>query len=402
MEIKTFRAATLQEALQQIRESMGADACVLATRELRKSRLGLFSSTLIEVEASCESPVDGGFQTMDRLPQQTTLGDTDSSHPKLNTPLANTHTTTSEDEAMAPESHLGGGRSWRASTPAGDPQAETSGLGSTLTSAMVQVLSSMLKAGIEPRLAKSLMTESCESLTDAQCHQEQFIRTRLHAVVTDRLHTRAEPQMIKGTQRVIALVGSTGVGKTTTLAKLASAYRLESGCQVGLLTVDTYRFGAVDQLLQYAEAMSAPLEVVSSPDQIAGALERLQFCEVVLLDTAGRSPTDTEHVSRLAESLSAVRPEAVHLVISATSSQSHLNASLDRFADINPTSLIVTKLDEADSLGQCLGFLCDCGLPISYLAHGQRVPQDIVSPTANQLTEMVLSPAANISTSTFA
>ena len=198
----------------------------------------------------------------------------------------------------------------------------------------------------------------------------QVLRSMLPCVVEG-----AEPT--PGTKRRIALVGPTGVGKTTTLAKLAASLRLERGCTVGLLAADTYRIGAVEQLRSYARMLDIPLRVIRTPDDVAPALEALDDCDVVLIDTPGRSQRDKQNISGLQELLAAFAPDETHLALSAAAAPKVLREGLAAFGGIGADTLLFTKLDEAASLGPLLAIGRDAGRPIGWVTTGQGVPDDL-------------------------
>ena len=204
----------------------------------------------------------------------------------------------------------------------------------------------------------------------AQDAMLQVLRSMLPCVVEG-----AEPS--PGTKRRIALVGPTGVGKTTTLAKLAASLRLERGCSVGLLAADTYRIGAVEQLRSYARMLEIPLRVIRSADDVAPALEALDHCDVVLIDTPGRSQRDKQNIGELQELLAAFAPDETHLALSAAAAPKVLREGLSAFGGIGADTLLFTKLDEAASLGPLLAIGRDAGRPIGWVTTGQGVPDDL-------------------------
>ncbi|MEZ6136057.1 MAG: hypothetical protein R3C53_14240 [Pirellulaceae bacterium] len=260
---------------------------------------------------------------------------------------------------------------------------------------MFDLLSGMLTAGIEPQTAKALLEDARVRCGDEGCNQPWLLQSTLSHLLARQLRCAPALELSSDEQKVVALVGPTGVGKTTTLAKIAAGFRYEHGSQIGLITLDTFRLGAVDQLLQYAELISAPLEVVSSPAHVTGALQRLRECDLVLLDTAGRAPKDAEQLSILADFLHAADPDAVHLVCSATSSKAHVCDTIAQFSALQPTSLAITKLDEAVEFGQWLDVLRNGHLPISYLTAGQHVPQDIAVASSAKLASLLLGLAVH-------
>lgn len=213
---------------------------------------------------------------------------------------------------------------------------------------------------------------------------EQTIRTRSesllnidHSAATDR-------------PRVIALVGPTGVGKTTTVAKLAATYKLRHNKKVGLITSDTYRIAAVEQLKTYAGIIGLPLEVANTPDEMRAAIEKLGSCDLIVVDTAGRSQNDQRRIEELAEFAAAAQPDETHLVLSTTVGENVMRKTADRFRALRPDRCILTKLDEAVTTGPIAG-LCDrIGLPLSFVTLGQEVPDDIEPARADRLARCVL------------
>ena len=190
--------------------------------------------------------------------------------------------------------------------------------------------------------------------------------------------------------RVVALVGPTGVGKTTTIAKLAANYRLREKRRVGLITVDTYRVAAVEQLRTYADIIDLPMEVVATPREMREAVARMSHLDLVLMDTAGRSPRDEVKIQELKSMLSEAEPDEVHLVLSSTAGAKSLISTAEKFADVGTTALLLTKLDEAHSLGHLVSLVRECRLPVSYLTDGQNVPDDIQVAERGAMAERVV------------
>ena len=201
-------------------------------------------------------------------------------------------------------------------------------------------------------------------------------------------------QLNPGERRIVALIGPTGVGKTTTVAKLAAGFRIQSKRRVGLLTIDTFRIAAVQQLQAYAQIMDLPMSVVESTDQMRGAIDQLGDVDLILIDTAGRSPKGDMSIAGLAELLRTAQPDETHLVISATSTAAVVQSALDGFAAARPTAAILSKLDETPYTAGVLSALTSSrdrlGLPISYVTNGQHVPDDIAVATAQRLTERLI------------
>ena len=213
---------------------------------------------------------------------------------------------------------------------------------------------------------------------------------RLLAALMRGVHCSGPIRVVPGRPRVAALVGPTGVGKTTTLAKLAANFRLRDGVRVGLITVDTYRVAAVDQLRTYANLIDVPMHVVTTPREMPQALDDLAGNDLVLIDTAGRSPQDDLRIQELRGFLQAARADEVHLVLSLTAGLRHLSLAVDRFRRVGPTAVLLTKLDEASGCGSILSAARQAELPLSYLTTGQDVPDDIEIADPLRIAERLL------------
>ena len=172
---------------------------------------------------------------------------------------------------------------------------------------------------------------------------------------------------------------------------MAANYRLRENKRVGLITVDTYRIAAVEQLRTYAEIIDLPMEVVSTPREMREAKARMGDLDLVLMDTAGRSPRDEVRIQELKSMLAEAAPDEVHLVLSAVGGARSLATTAERFAAVGTTALIVTKLDEATTLGNLITVTRSCGLPVSYLTDGQNVPDDIQIAHSRELAQMILN-----------
>lgn len=183
---------------------------------------------------------------------------------------------------------------------------------------------------------------------------------------------------IRGGARVVALVGPTGVGKTTTIAKLAAREQLGEGKSVGLVTIDQYRIGGVEQLGRYADLIGCEMEVASDVRTLDLALGRLAAADLILVDTAGRSTRDDAALRSMAECLRGVHePVDVHLCLPVAMRERELLSAIEHYGTLEPVRLTFTKVDEALCSGTVVAGHVLSGLPLAYLTTGQRVPEDI-------------------------
>lgn len=177
--------------------------------------------------------------------------------------------------------------------------------------------------------------------------------------------------------RIVRLIGPTGVGKTTSIAKLAAEQVLKLRRKVGFITSDTYRIAAVEQLKTYATILNVPLEVVYSPQEMLRAMDRLKECDVVFMDTAGRNFRNDMYVSEMGSLLAAHEPAETYLVLSLTNKYEDMKMIADRFQRFKVDRILFTKMDETSSFGAIFNLTAAYPFKLSYIANGQDVPDDI-------------------------
>jgi flagellar biosynthesis protein FlhF len=258
----------------------------------------------------------------------------------------------------------------------------------------------LLEGQVARELADRVVADVRDELSPAELADESIVRQtllrHLAAMIPAAPGAAAPARSPDGRPTTIALVGPTGVGKTTTVAKLAATFRLRYGRRVGLITCDTYRIAAVDQLRTYATIIALPLKVVLTPAEMAAACDALADCDVILIDTAGRSPHDAARLDELAAFLAAAAPHQTHLVLSTTASEPALLAAADRFAVARPTHVILTKLDEAVNFGILVNVAQRVRATLSFVTTGQEVPDHIEPGHADRLARLVLDGAGDL------
>ena len=191
-------------------------------------------------------------------------------------------------------------------------------------------------------------------------------------------------------RKIAALLGPTGVGKTTTLAKIAAQCVLEKGVSTAFITADTYRISAVEQLKTYADILGLPIAIVYTPDELKEAIQKFRQKQLILIDTAGRSQHNRRQMAELKEFLAVNQNIEKYLVLSATTKNEDAKDILDKFSGCKPDKVIFTKTDETKSLGIILNILRRKEMRLSYLTNGQSVPDDIVPAEAGKLAKLFL------------
>jgi len=242
-------------------------------------------------------------------------------------------------------------------------------------------------------LVRSLPPEGLASAAVVQAAAVERLAAMLPPAAADGL----EPERPErggwrrdGRPHTVAFIGPTGVGKTTTVAKVAAGLRLRYGARVALVTSDTYRIAAVEQLRTYAEIIGLPIEVIRSPGQMVQACLRLSGFDVILIDTAGRGQRDRDRIAETRAILDAAAPHERHLVLSAVAGGRALAREAEAFAEVGVDRVLLTKLDEAVALGPLFRVLPAFGRPLSHFTSGQEVPHHIEVARPRRLAELLV------------
>ena len=380
MKLRTFRAATMHEALAMVRRELGPDAAVLHTREVRNRWLGwLPGPRQIEVTAS------RGVNVPSRLPPQCQCTEETGRPSRRAARSAGPRRRRSETHApgAGPTQHVAGdGEGPLPAVEVRRPRRLARGA----VPPVHRIARRRAERRRRPRIGRGVRNDpQAAGLSDPM-----LLKARVAAMIESDIRVAGPIVVTPGRCRLAALVGPTGVGKTTTIAKLAANFRLKEKRRVGLITVDTYRIAAVEQLRTYADIIDLPMHVVSTPREMRETVERMSHLDLILLDTAGRSPKDEVRIQELKAFLGEAAADEVHLVLSSVAAARTLEQTAERFAAVGATSLILTKLDEANGLGNVLPLVRRSGLPLSYLTDGQNVPDDIQTADARRLAQMIL------------
>jgi flagellar biosynthesis protein FlhF len=381
----------MHEALQLVRQELGPDAAVLRTREVGAGMLGwLRGGRRIEVLASGKISVPSRLQRPAVEPVVKPARPASAAFEHASSFAQACELDAGLDLELVGRKRAADGAPQRqqGNTPK-SAHRPTNAL--DLPETFVRVYSDLIEAEFPEQVARELIEELHGTAPQTEFSNYGHLRLRLARMIEADIAVAGEINVAASHRRIVALVGPTGVGKTTTIAKLAANLRLRQQKQVGLVTVDTYRIAAVEQLRTYADIMDLPMEVVSTPRDMRRALARMNDLDVVLMDTAGRSPRDDLRLQELRTMLAEAQADEVHLVLSSAASAESLKKTASQFSGVGATSLILTKLDESTGLGNALPMLRSVSLPVSYVTDGQNVPDDIAAADAALLARRMLT-----------
>jgi flagellar biosynthesis protein FlhF len=399
MKLQTFSAATMAEALQQVKSQMGSEAVILHTRTLqRRGWLGFRRREVVEITAGqginiarpTHRPAARAPAALVRKPVQidvTPHGDDGRSGTAspgrglLQSPAA------ASAVMLGLSEQVNGLKSMVADLVRQNRSSRAPDVPEDLFDYYLQLIQNQVAEELAAEVLKSVRAQ----IRPEHLQNAAFIRDKLAEQIEELLPTSGPIIRTKKTgPHVVALIGPTGVGKTTTIAKLAASLKLRENHKVGLITIDTYRIAAIDQLRKYAEIIGAPFRVVGNAEDLRAAIESMNACDFVLIDTAGRSPTDTLKLNELKGFLKQAEPDEVHLVLSTTASQECIESAIARFGDVRVDKIIFTKLDEAVHVGVVLNVVRKVNKALSYITTGQDVPDDIEVGVGRRLAQLIL------------
>lgn len=362
MKIRKFVAANMREAVAQVKRELGDEAMIVATKQVRRGLLG----TGVEVTAAIdnEEPAPAPSQTSPQVQPQV--------------PSPSQRATRMPAWVTEPRTTASDSLSIGAGLTDADVERVMSPIRSELRS-----LRTLIRPLTEDRIGETLRSELI-ALRQAVRLQGSEGESAAPLAEVAASHTLASSSQ----RRVIALVGPTGVGKTTTIAKLAARAALVEHRSVAIVTLDTYRVGGEEQIRAFADLMGVPLTVVSEPEELGAAVARLDGYDRIFIDTAGRSPRDGTAIAALAQALGQLDDCEVHLAVAASSQAALIDACVNRYAVLGVERILFTKVDEAIELDEIVRAPARIGWPVTYLTTGQRVPEDLEDATPARLLEI--------------
>lgn len=262
--------------------------------------------------------------------------------------------------------------------------------GKSLTTAFITYYQRLKDSGIDENVVAKLIQIADERMGEKDKEDPEKVRRYLRNLIAQSVEVGGTDLKTASKTRVVALIGPTGVGKTTTLAKLAAYSAIQDRAGVAFITLDTYRIAAVEQLKTYAKIMELPVHPALNIEDMRQAIQFHQDKSLILIDTAGQSPHDETRMENLKALLTAQPDIEIHLVLSATTKPADLNEAVSKFKPLNPKYLLFTKMDETSSFGPLFTQIVKTQKPVSYVTTGQNVPEDFEFASREMLADLFI------------
>ena len=409
MAIKTFTAETMREAMNKVKAALGDEALIISQKEIKKKTLtqkGLYE-IVVEVPETHSKPKPKNSKTSHNFGNDVLLKLSEAAKEINN--LSNNNLVNDEKLTKISNSISQG-----SVVEVKELQKEIQEIANTMKllqstiwdmngscrnnlvipPEFSEIYAITKNSGINKDHLDEIMTLTLKHMPLKMRKNPLTIKRYFNTLLRKMVPIRVERELTLGNKKIMMFVGPTGVGKTTTIAKLAARYALQKQkkYKVGIITLDTYRIGAVEQLMTYARMMKLPIEAVVDPSDFEEALNRLRNNDIILIDTVGSSQHDKEKLEKL-HSFLGVNTYAsidVNLVLSATTKYDDLKDIYNNFSTLPIDTLIFTKLDETRKLGNIFSLIYDIKKPLSYFSVGQEVPDDLNVASSEYLIEEML------------
>lgn len=400
MIIKKYQGATEIEAIMKAKEELGADAVIMNVKSVKQKGIrSLFKKNYTEVTAAVDDPAERSKNSSKQTEASGGIesGKAEQVYEEMNYTSTAPSSSLTAGFAEAPSQsgkpsaieerldNLAEILEKQIKVPEAEPKPELDDQNSKMVKL---VFDQLINNEVTEANAREIMNEidyrGKQQLDDLLANVYQKIVLKLGQMKTIEVED--------GNPKVVFFVGPTGVGKTTTIAKLASRYKLEKKCRLAIITADTYRIAAVEQIRTYANILSVPIDVVYTSDELKSAIDKYKDYDLIFVDTAGRSHNNNEQREDVKKMLEAMRGyhQEIYLVVSATTKYRDLVKIAQTYSDITNYRLLFTKIDETSALGNILNIRMLTNAPLSYTTFGQNVPDDIVVTDAQFIAKQLL------------
>lgn len=414
MQVKKYLAADMQEAIQKIKQELGSRAVIISTRKVKKSSgaFGMFGKEMLEVTAAKGEDAaavtkkpnpDANVYDNAALAKPSSFGKNEGK--KLVQPIQDDIL---ELKDLLLEMRRGFRRDVNDEATISHMRYEISELKQMVNSLISQsgelrekdlhenliaIYQQLIFNGVEEKFSKRLIEEAQRKIPEEEIDNYSYVKLYIARMFMQVIKTEEKPEELKGNKpSILTFLGPTGVGKTTTVAKIASTAKIQNpDVNIGLITIDTFRVGGVNQLQEYARMIKIPIRVVADKVQLEDSLKEFADKDLVLIDSAGRSQRDELQMAELRDLLQERKDFVNLLVVSATTKDTDMNEITKRFGAIALQGVIFTKLDESTSYGSLFNHAIRFKLPFTYLTTGQNVPEDIETATRERLIDLLLN-----------
>jgi flagellar biosynthesis protein FlhF len=394
MIVKKYTAATETDAVLKAKEELGLGAVVLNVKTVKQRGIArIFKKNYVEITAALDEK-EGQSHASENHPAVSNMSDmtvvnalTETSIEKKLDTLHNLladQIKKNEDDKLRNDTVI-----HNAKEQDSDESKENGNI-----KYLRMVYNKLIESEVDEEVANIIIED-----IDASMKKEANIDNIISAVYQKIILKLGEPEVVntENGKTVVFFLGPTGVGKTTTIAKLASEFKLNRGIQVAMITADTYRIAAVEQLNTYAGILDVPVSVIFSPDELIDAINKYSEYDLILVDTAGRSHRNAEQLSEVKQLITATQEAGLgvniekYLVLSATTKYKDLLNITEAYKDIDNFRLLFTKLDETNAYGNILNIRVHTGAPLSYVTSGQAVPEDISVVNVQEMAKCLIS-----------
>ncbi|MGB9755693.1 MAG: flagellar biosynthesis protein FlhF [Desulfurella sp.] len=388
MIIKTFEANNLQEAIKKIKKELGEEAVILSTRKVKKgSFFSFFKREIIEVTAAIENTDNTKKNIFSKLiePQKNEQQKENLEEKIQNLENLLKYSTKNplQDVVESIKSDLDNLKSSLSYMAKKEGEIDIY----NLPISVQKYFNLMNEKGINKKYSFKISKALYDNLYAEKLKDESYTIEYLSVLLSQFF------KVIEPTEQIVVLTGPTGVGKTTTIAKLAAIEKLKNKKKVSIITTDTYRIGAVDQLLTYSKIMEIPMQVCITKHDLQKAINDFIAYDKVFIDTVGRSQKD---IKRLEESFNLFKGQSgihISLVLALNTKEDDCMEIYERFSNLKIDSILLTKLDETNTPGTMLNFAVKTKKPISFISFGQDVPDDIVKADPFGISSFIIKKA---------
>lgn len=402
MQIKRYEVENIQEAMKQIKVEMGPDAVILSTRRVRRTggKYGLLGKSVLEVVAAMDG-VPPGLAGDGAAPEPVMRGQTVDA--RIHDDLDDLRDAIRKAGAGGKSDEKGGnGKGGDGLHTFQKDIAEIKGIIysmaaqnrinrlSTGSGALFKIFAYLKNVDVEESLALDLVERYAAGVPDIDALDDKSAVEGIRNLVIQDLTDCAAGEAVDRNTKVLALIGPTGVGKTTTIAKLAARSAIRDKAKVAMITIDTYRIAAVEQLKTYAKIIGVPVEVVQTPEELTRALKKHKAMDRIFIDTIGQSQKDLEQMQELKSFFNHRDEVRINLVLSATTKNKDMMNIIENFGQVPFNAIVFSKIDESNDFGTLYNGLLWTRRPISYLTTGQNVPDDIETGSCERVADLLL------------